>query len=66
MQEPYVTFDNPPGNGMLLQFLKGWVLSKYPNETLPVSYYLYSFEGALSHKHWNDIGEQTKQDLKAQ
>lgn len=37
--------------------------AKYPDESLPVCYYLYSFEGALSDKHWNDIGEQTKQDL---
>lgn len=40
--------------------------AKYPDESLPVCYYLYSFEGALSDTHWNDIGEQTKQDLKAQ
>ena len=38
----------------------------YPNETLPVCYYLYSFEGALTDKHWNEIGEQRKQQLKAQ
>ena len=33
------------------------------NETLPVCYYLYSFEGALTDKHWDDIGEQRKQQL---
>lgn len=38
----------------------------YPNETLPVCYYLYSFEGALAGKHWNEIGEQRKQQLEAQ
>jgi len=38
---------------------------KYPNETLPVCYYLYSFEGALCDKHWNEIGEKRKQQLKA-
>ena len=38
---------------------------KYPNETLPVCYYLYSFEGALRDKHWNEIGEKRKQQLKA-
>ena len=35
----------------------------YPNEILPVCYYLYSFEGALCDKHWNDIGETKKQEL---
>ncbi|WP_372882322.1 TfoX/Sxy family protein [Psychromonas sp.] len=38
----------------------------YPDETLPVCYYLYSFEGALVGKHWNEIGEQRKQQLKSQ
>ncbi len=38
---------------------------KYPNETIPICYYLYSFEGALSDKHWNDIGEEKKHELKA-
>jgi len=37
----------------------------YSDETLPVCYYLYSFEGALCDKHWDDIGEQRKRDLKA-
>jgi len=36
----------------------------YPNETLPVCYYLYSFEGALCDKHWNDIDEDKKLELK--
>jgi len=39
---------------------------EYPNETLPVCYYLYSFEGALCDKHWNEIGEERKQRLKAE
>jgi DNA transformation protein len=38
--------------------------AKYPGETLPVCYYLYSFEGALSDKHWDDIGEKRKRELK--
>lgn len=41
------------------------IKSKYPNEILPVCYYLYSFEGALCDKHWNEIGEQRKRLLKA-
>lgn len=37
----------------------------YPDETLPVCYYLYSFEGALCDKHWDHIGEEKKRELKA-
>ncbi len=40
------------------------IKEKYPNETLPVCYYLYSFEGALADKHWDDIGEKKKRELK--
>ncbi len=36
------------------------IKERYPNETLPVCYYLYSFEGALTDKHWNEIGEHAK------
>lgn len=42
------------------------IKKNHPNETLPVCYYLYSFEGALSDTHWNEIGEQRKQQLRAQ
>ena len=38
----------------------------YPDETLPVCYYLYAFEGALSDTHWDAIGDERKQALKAQ
>ncbi len=41
------------------------IKSKYPSETLPVCYYLYSFEGALCDKHWNEISEKRKLLLKA-
>ena len=40
------------------------IKERYPAETLPVCYYLYSFEGALSDKHWDDIGEKRKRGLK--
>ncbi|PID66338.1 MAG: competence protein TfoX [Gammaproteobacteria bacterium] len=40
------------------------IKEKYPDETLPVCYYLYSFAGALSDQHWNDIGKEKKQMLK--
>lgn len=39
------------------------IKSKYPNETLPVCYYLYSFEGALCDLHWNELGEKKKESL---
>ena len=42
------------------------IKSKYPNETLPVCYYLYSFEGALCDKHWSEIDEVRKPLLKAE
>ena len=42
------------------------IRERYPGETLPVCYYLYSFEGALTSEHWDEIGEQRKQQLKAQ
>lgn len=38
----------------------------HPNETLAVCYYLYSFEGALTDKHWNELGEDRKQQFKTQ
>lgn len=42
------------------------IKDKHPDETLAVCYYLYSFEGALTDKHWNEIGEKRKRQLKAQ
>jgi DNA transformation protein len=41
------------------------IKARHPTETLPVCYYLYSFEGALTDKHWDAIGEHRKQELKA-
>ncbi|MCU7924713.1 MAG: TfoX/Sxy family protein [Candidatus Thiodiazotropha sp. (ex Dulcina madagascariensis)] len=40
------------------------IRDKCPDETLPVCYYLYSFEGALCNKHWNDISQERKLELK--
>ena len=37
------------------------IKQRYPSETLPVCYYLYSFEGAITDKHWNEIGNKKKQ-----
>lgn len=42
------------------------IRKKYPNETLPLCYYLYSFEGALMDKHWDEIGEKKKAELRSQ
>lgn len=42
------------------------IKERHPNETLPVCYYLYSFEGALNDKHWDEIGDHRKQQLKVQ
>ena len=39
------------------------IQKKYPDKTIPVCYYLYSFQGALEGKHWDDISENTKQSL---
>jgi len=36
----------------------------YPNEVLPVCYYLYSFEGALQDCDWRKISEDRKRVLK--
>lgn len=42
------------------------IREKFPNETLPLCYYLYSFEGALIGKPWDQIGEKRKAQLRAQ
>ena len=39
------------------------IRQKYPDKTIPVCYYLYSFQGALEEKHWDNISEKTKQSL---
>jgi DNA transformation protein len=40
------------------------IAGAFPEETLPVCYYLYSFEGALRDLHWDDIGADRKMKLK--
>jgi DNA transformation protein len=37
--------------------------NRYPDKTWPVCYYLYSIEGALTNKHWDEIGEKNKKRL---
>lgn len=39
------------------------IRQKHPGKTIPVCYYLYSFQGALEGKHWDSISEKTKQSL---
>ncbi len=36
----------------------------HPNQTIPVCYYLYSLQGALTGHHWNDLPERVKEDLR--
>lgn len=36
----------------------------FPEESLPVCYYLYAFEGALHDLHWDAIGPERKKQLK--
>ncbi len=40
------------------------IKERHPDEMLPVCYYLYSFEGALTDNHWDEIGESRKRQLK--
>ena len=40
-----------------------FVKNAYPDITIPVCYYLYSLQGALAGKHWNDLSSATKERL---
>ncbi|MGI9304030.1 MAG: TfoX/Sxy family DNA transformation protein [Gammaproteobacteria bacterium] len=37
---------------------------RHPGRHLPVCYYLYSLQGALQDKHWDDYSEQEKKALR--
>lgn len=39
------------------------IKKNYPDKTIPVCYYLYSFEGALLNLHWDDIPAKRKKEL---
>lgn len=41
-----------------------WLSDKNPNKHLPVCYYLYSLEGAIQNKHWDDFSEKEKTKLR--
>lgn len=47
--------------GPVLAYQK--IQSENPEKTIPVCYYLYSLQGALDNKHWDDISQNTKQKL---
>jgi len=47
--------------GPVLAYQK--IQSKNPGKTIPVCYYLYSLQGALENKHWDDISQKKKQKL---
>lgn len=40
------------------------IKAKYPGKTIPICYYLYSFEGALEGKHWDDLPQVVKDRLR--
>lgn len=42
------------------------IKENYPDKTLSVCYYLYSFQGALMDMHWDDIPQNIKDDLRKQ
>jgi DNA transformation protein len=42
------------------------IKERHPNERSPICYYLYSFEGALTDKHWDEIGAYIKQQHEVQ
>jgi DNA transformation protein len=42
------------------------IKENYPDKTLSVCYYLYSFQGALMDMHWDDIPNEIKDDLRKQ
>ena len=39
------------------------IQSKNSGKTIPVCYYLYSLQGALEDKHWDDISQKKKREL---
>ncbi|MGK0189484.1 MAG: DNA transformation protein [Verrucomicrobiales bacterium] len=42
------------------------ILRNFPDKTLPICYYLYSFEAALRDVHWDDLPESKKRTLRNQ
>ena len=42
------------------------IRDNYPNQTIPVCYYLYSLQGALMDAHWDELPDVIKDELYAQ
>jgi DNA transformation protein len=42
------------------------ICENYPNQTIPVCYYLYSLQGALLDVHWDELPETLKDELYAE
>lgn len=40
-----------------------WICRTYPNQTIPVCYYLYSLQGALMDVHWDKVPKKIKDQL---
>lgn len=40
-----------------------WLSEQYPDKHLPVCYYLYSLEGAIQNRHWDDFSDSEKTEL---
>ena len=38
---------------------------KNPDKNIPICYYLYSLQGALENKHWDNISERKKTELRS-
>ena len=36
-----------------------WICRNYPDQTIPVCYYLYSLQGALMDVHWDKVPKTT-------
>lgn len=42
------------------------ICENYPDQTIPVCYYLYSLQGALMDVHWDDLPGAVKDELYAE
>ena len=40
-----------------------WICRNYPDQTIPVCYYLYSLQGALMDVHWDQLPKNIKDQL---
>lgn len=40
-----------------------WICRSYPKQAIPVCYYLYSLQGALTGVHWDKVPERARSQL---